>query len=237
MLRATTATMASTRTLEDEKEIIRKTQEYVKAELGGETTGHDWFHVYRVLKIAITIGSEEGADMFVVRLAALLHDIADWKMNGANSEIGPKKARKWLETLNVDPKTTQHVCDIIKEMSFKGEASRSKIKTKEGMVVQDADRLDAMGAIGIARAFALGQKLEQEIYNPEIKPITNLTAKEYRKQYTGERRNTTINHFYEKLLLIRAQMNTRTARKIANKRHAFMEAYLKRFYEEWDGKA
>ncbi|MGD0729062.1 MAG: HD domain-containing protein [Candidatus Micrarchaeaceae archaeon] len=216
---------------------IEMTAQYVKAKLSGETTGHDWFHVYRVWRNAITIGKVEKADMFVVQLAALLHDIADWKMNDVDSKIGPKKAKEWLESLKVDPKTIQHVCDIIQDMTFKGAASKSKIKTKEGMIVQDADRLDAMGAIGIARTFASGQKFGQEIYNPNIKPLINLTAKSYGKQYTGERKNTSINHFYEKLLLIKDRMNTRTARKIAKQRHDFMEEYLKRFYKEWDGKS
>lgn len=213
----------------DQKSIIKQTVIYVKRKLRGESTGHDWWHTYRVWKMAVKIGKKEkGVDLFTVELASLLHDIADWKFHGGDDSIGPKTARKWLEKLKVDKHVVDHVFEIIKEVSFKGTGVKSKIKTKEGMVVQDADRLDALGAIGIARCFATGAKINVSIHNPHSKPGLYQTFAEYKKLKT-----TSINHFYEKLLLLKDLMNTIVARKIAEKRHKFTEAYLNRFLEEW----
>ena len=212
-------------------EVIKRTADYVKSKLDGESSGHDWWHTYRVWKTAVNIGKKEDADLFVVQLAALLHDIADWKFHSGDDSIGPKLAREWLEKLDVDENIISHVCEIIKGVSFKGAGVKSKIKTKEGMVVQDADRLDALGSIGIARAFAYGGHKGREIYNPNIKPEKHESFEQYKNN-----KGTTINHFYEKLLLLKDLMNTETARKIAEERHKFMEEYLDKFFKEWEGK-
>lgn len=215
----------------NKEHIIDQTAEYVKKALKGEGTGHDWWHIYRVLKNAIHLCKEEDADLFVVQLGALLHDIADWKFNGGDESIGPSMAREWLERMQVDEEVISHVCEIIKEVSFKGAGVKNQMKTIEGMVVQDADRLDALGAIGIARAFAYGGYKGREIYNPDIKPERHETFKAY-KTKSGP----SINHFYEKLLLLKELMNTGTAKAIAEQRHQFMEQYLDRFYKEWEGR-
>ncbi len=213
------------------EEIVSQTANFIKAKLSGEGSGHDWFHIERVWKNAIHIGEHEHADMFIVALAALLHDIADWKFAGGDDTAGPREARTWLEKLNVDEQTIVHVCEIIKDLSFKGAGVITAMKTKEGMVVQDADRLDAIGAIGIARAFAYGGHKGSELYNPEVKLELHDSFEQYKKS-----RGNTINHFYEKLLLLKDRMNTDSARRIAGERHAFMQAYLRQFYNEWEGK-
>lgn len=215
----------------DKKTIIKQTEEYVKKTLEGETSGHDWWHIYRVWKNAIHIGKQENVDLFVVQLAALLHDIADWKFHSGDLSIGPKLAREWLEKMEVEEQVISHVCEIIEGISFKGSGVKSQMKTKEGMIVQDADRLDAMGAIGICRAFAYGSHKGREMYNPDIKPKMHKTFEEYKNN-----KGTTINHFYEKLLLLKDLMNTPTAKKIAEERHKFMEQFLDRFFKEWEGK-
>lgn len=214
----------------DKTDIITKTRNYVQETLSGEGSGHDWWHVYRVWKTAQTIGKEEGADMFVVELAALLHDIADWKFNDGDEDVGARAARIWLESLEVESKVINHVCEIIKTSSFKGVGVKTSMKTLEGRVVQDADRLDAIGAIGIARTFAYGGFKSREIYDPAIKPELHSSAENYKKNTSP-----TINHFYEKLLLLKDLMNTKTAKKMAQGRHEYMEQYLKRFFKEWDG--
>ena len=196
----------------------------------GEGSGHDWWHVYRVWKNAIHIGKQESVDIFVVELAALLHDVADWKFHNGNDEIGPQVAKEWLESLGVSVDTVSHVCQIIKDISFKGAGVVTAMKTTEGMVVQDADRLDALGAIGIARTFAYGGSKNREMYNPDINPEMHASFEQYKKS-----QGTSINHFYEKLLLLKELMNTATARQIAEKRHAVMEDYLQQFYDEWEG--
>lgn len=210
---------------------ISQTIEYIKQKLTGDGSGHDWWHVWRVWQNARSIAQREKADLFVIELAALLHDIADWKFVGGDDSEGPGAARKWLESLNVNEAVIQHVCDIIRDMSFKGAGVQSHMKTREGMIVQDADRLDAIGAIGIARTFAYGGSRAREMYNPEIKPERHETFEQYKKS-----QGPTINHFYEKLLLLKNLMNTQTAKEMAEKRHLFMEEFLERFYEEWEGK-
>jgi uncharacterized protein len=214
----------------DKEQIIDKTAEYIKERFAGEGSGHDWWHVYRVWKNAIHIGKYEKVDLFVVELAALLHDVADWKFHDGNEDIGPQLAREWLEKLCVEENIISHVCQIIQDISFKGAGVATNMKTTEGMVVQDADRLDAMGAIGISRAFAYGGSKGREMYNPDVKPEKHDSFEQYKKS-----QGTSINHFYEKLLLLKDLMNTETAKKIAGKRHVVMEAFLHEFFREWEG--
>ena len=211
-------------------DFIDRTANHVKTVLSGEGSGHDWWHVYRVWRMARRIGQAEKADLLVVELAALLHNIADWKLHGGDSSVGPMMARDWLDSLEVDPSISEHVCQIIAGISFKGAAVEQPPLSLEGKVVQDADRLDAMGAVGIARAFAYGGAKGRVIYDPAVKPTEHRTAEAYLK--SG---GTTINHFYEKLLLLKDRMNTATGRAIADARHEFMEDYLRRFFEEWEG--
>lgn len=211
-------------------EIIDRTADHVKVALANEGSGHDWWHVHRVWKTAKRIGQAERADLPVVELAALLHDIADWKAHGGDSTIGPTKARDWLNSLGLDPSVVQHVGQIIADISFKGAGVEQTTLSLEGKVVQDADRLDAMGAIGIARAFAYGGSKGRVIYDPTCPPTAHRTAESYLNND-----GTTINHFYEKLLLLKDRMNTATGRTIAEQRHQFMEEFLRQFYEEWEG--
>lgn len=215
--------------MNDKQQIINKTSEYVKNRLLGESSGHDWWHVYRVWKLAKHIGEKENADLFIVELAAILHDIADWKFTDGDEEVGPKLAREWLESLGVDQNEINHITEIIKDLSFKGANVETSMKTLEGKVVQDADRLDAMGAIGIARCFAYGGHKGREIYNPEIKPQLHDTPEAYKTNTSPS-----INHFYEKLLLLKDLINTESAKAIAQERHYFMERYLKEFFKESD---
>lgn len=212
-------------------DLIQRTADHVRAVLSGDGTGHDWWHTYRVWKTAQRIGQAERADLLVVELAALLHDIADWKAHGGDSTVGPQAARDWLVSLGVNENAVEHVCQIIADISFKGSGVAQPELSLEGEVVQDADRLDAIGAIGIARAFAYGGAKGRLIHDPEMKPEEHRTAEAYIKN-TG----TTVNHFYEKLLLLKDRMNTATGRAIAQKRHQFMEDFLQRFYEEWEGR-
>lgn len=198
----------------------------------GEGTGHDWWHIYRVWQTAKKIGREERANMFVVELSALLHDIADHKFHGGDDTAGPKVARGWMEKIEVDPKSVDHVCDIIANMSFNKTFDKHQIfSSAELRVVQDADRLDAIGAIGIARAFAYGGHKQRKLYDPAEKPMKYKSGEEYRKNNVGH----TVNHFYEKLLLIKDRMNTKTGKRLARARHKFMERYLSKFFEEWKG--
>ncbi|MCE5267834.1 MAG: HD domain-containing protein [Planctomycetaceae bacterium] len=210
-------------------DIIAPTADHVKALLSGEGSGHDWWHTERVWRMAKRIGEAEGADLLVVELAALLHDIADWKFHGGDSSVGPKLAREWLGP-HVAPAVMQHVCEILASISFKGAAVEQPVLSLEGRAVQDADRLDAIGAIGIARAFAYGGSKGRPIYDPTSKPVEHRTAESYLRS-----NGTTINHFYEKLLLLKDRMNTATGRAIAEQRHEFMEEYLRQFYEDWEG--
>jgi len=214
-----------------EKElIVIQTADFMKSELTGEGSGHDWWHVYRVWKNAVQIAKHEQVDLFVVELAALLHDIADWKFNDGNEEIGPQLAREWLESLNVEQDEISNVCQIIQDISFKGSGVITTMKTPEGNIVQDADRLDAMGAIGIGRAFAYGGSKGREMYNPELMPEKHISFEQYKKS-----QSSSINHFYEKLLLLKELMNTETAKKIAEKRHVVMVNFLDDFFQEWEG--
>jgi uncharacterized protein len=211
-------------------DLILRTADYVKSVLSGEGSGHDWWHTYRVWRTAQRIGQAEGADLLVVELAALLHDIADWKAHGGDSTVGPQAARNWLVSLGVNENIVEHVCQIVANISFKGAGVTQPELSLEGKSVQDADRLDAVGAIGIARTFAYGGAKGRLIHDPEVNPEEHETAEAYIKS-TG----TTVNHFYEKLLLLKDRMNTATGRTMAEKRHQFMEDFLRRFYEEWEG--
>ena len=214
----------------DPQEIINKTTIFVKEQLADAEGGHDWFHIERVYTNALLISKGEKVDVLVVSLAALLHDIADSKFHDGDEAIGPKTAREFLFSLNVDSSVIEHVINIIKNISFKGGNITQEFNSLELDVVQDADRLDAIGAIGIARCFNYGGFKNRTLYNPEIKPNLKMAKEEYKNSNAP-----TVNHFYEKLLLLKDKMNTVTAKKIALERHRFMETFLKQFYKEWNG--
>lgn len=210
-------------------EIITAVADEVRRRLEGEGSGHDWWHVHRVRNIAKRLAAEEGADQFVAELAALLHDIADWKFHGGDDAAGPRAAREILEGLGVDAPTTDRVCDIVATISFKGAGVPTPMATIEGRVVQDADRIEALGAIGIARAFAYGGYKQRPMHVPGEAPVLHATADAYKTS-----QGTTVNHFHEKLLLLRDRMHTDAGRRIAAERHRFMEDFLARFHGEWD---
>lgn len=209
---------------------INQTIRYVKKELQGAEAGHDWFHIERVYKNALQILQHEQADEQVVILGALLHDIADSKFHNGNEEIGPEKALAFMTSIQIDEEVKNHVVKIIRNISFKGGNFTQSFSSTELNIVQDADRLDALGAIGIARAFHFGGFHNRIIYNPEEKPRLNMTKEEYKKHV-----GTTINHFDEKLLQLKDRMNTSTGKKIATQRHQFMTQFLEQFYAEWNG--
>lgn len=213
----------------DQKNIITNTIAFVKKQLANAEGGHDWFHIERVYKNAMLIAENESADILVIQLGALLHDIADSKFHDGDETIGPKMAREFLLKQDVDLQVIDHVIDIIENISFKGGNEAQKFKSAELDVVQDADRLDAMGAIGIARCFNYGGFKNREIYNPDIEPNLTMGKAEYKAS-----NGPSINHFYEKLLLLKHKMNTKTGKALAEKRHAFMELYLEQFYKERD---
>jgi len=210
--------------------IIQKTIEYVKETLFEAEGGHDWWHIYRVWKLSKRIAASENANLFVVELSALLHDIADSKFHNGNEDLGAIKAREFLKTLGVDKSVILHVVSIVSNISFKGGNEVRQFQSLELDIVQDADRLDALGAIGIARTFNYGGFKNREIYNPNILPRLNMTKDEYKKSTSP-----TLNHFYEKLLLLKDRMNTFTGKEIAEQRHHFMQTYLEEFYREWNG--
>jgi len=213
-------------------EIISRTIFFVKETLKGAEGGHDWFHIQRVHTNAQKIGASENVDELVVALGALLHDIADAKFYDGDETVGPKMATDFLQKLDVEPNTINQVVYIINNISFKNSLSQNAHTAHplELQVVQDADRLDAIGAIGIARAFNYGGFKNRELYNPEIAPNLHMTKEEYKKSTAP-----TINHFYEKLLLLKDKMNTTTGKKLAEKRHLYMINYLAQFENEWSG--
>ncbi|WP_035693109.1 HD domain-containing protein [Flavobacterium sasangense] len=211
-------------------QIINNTILFVKNQLTHAEGGHDWFHIERVYKNALLIAEEEECDLTVVKLAALLHDIADSKFHGGDESVGPKTARTFLESQNVSEAIISHVIAIIENISFKGGNFEKDFHSKELEIVQDADRLDAIGAIGIARTFNYGGFKNRPLYNPNIQPNLNMSKEEYKNS-----ESPTLNHFYEKLLLLKDKMNTETGKKIAQKRHDFMVTFLSQFYAEWDG--
>lgn len=215
---------------EKENILLKQTIEFVKNEFIDAEGGHDWWHTYRVWKMAIGIAKEENANQVIVQLAALLHDIADSKFHNGDEEIGPKTASDFLTESEADINVIHHVIKIIRHLSFKKSFDNIKYSSLELDVVRDADRLDAIGAIGIARTFNYGGFKGSEIYNPNIKPVQYGSKKEYKSGNP-----TTINHFYEKLLKLKTMMNTNTGKKLAKERHLYMEQYLDQFFSEWEG--
>lgn len=212
----------------DKNLIIQKTKDFVKEKLYGEGSGHDWFHIERVYNLAKFIGEKENADLFIVEMTALLHDIDDWKFS-EGTDTNTTVTESFLTSINVANDDIYKIISIIKTMSFKGGVVDSTQSSIEGMVVQDADRLDAIGAIGIARTFAYGGSKGRQIYDPSIKPFKFTSLEQVKNE-----ENHTINHFYEKLLKLKDLMNTKTAKEIAEKRHKFMENFLDEFYSEWN---
>lgn len=210
--------------------VIQSTIDFAKNELAKYESGHDWYHTFRVWSVAKKIAEHEKADLFVVELSALLHDIADAKFHNGNEEIGSIVASKFLKSQNVSSEIIEKVVYIIRNISFKSEGIEKSKKTIEFQIVQDADRLDAIGAIGIARAFAFGGFKNHKIFDPEIPPALSMTKAEYKNH-----NSTSINHFYEKLLKLKDLMNTEAGRALALKRHKFLEKYLEHFFEEWNG--
>ena len=210
--------------------LIDNTILFVKQKLENAEGGHDWFHIERVYKNALLIAKEEVCSLEIVKLGALLHDIADSKFNNGDESVGPRVAREFLESQKVDEEIIIHVINIIENISFKGGNFEKKFNSTELQIVQDADRLDAIGAIGIARTFNYGGFKNRLLYNPEILPNLNMDKEEYKNN-----ESPTLNHFYEKLLLLKDKMKTQTGKKIAQERHLFMEVFLEQFYEEWNG--
>jgi len=211
----------------DKSDIVEKTGKYVKGRLEGESSGHDWWHVLRVMRIATHITEKEGADLYIVQMSALLHDLDDWKFS-KDGEAGTKEAREWLESVDEDPATIEQICSIIEGISFKGAGVETPMRSLEGKVVQDADRLDAIGAVGIGRTFAYGGHKRLEMHDPNLRPRLHQSFEEYK-----ESKSTTVNHFHEKLMLLKDRMNTETGKNMAKERHAFLELFLQRFLDEW----
>jgi uncharacterized protein len=214
--------------MKDKEEIIANTVEFVKKRMKDDATGHDWWHVHRVWKMAIYLAEKENANMFEVQLAALLHDIEDWKLIEKENKNG-SVVNEWLISQQLSEKEISNITEIIENVSFKGAGVSSHTNTIEGQVVQDADRLDAIGAIGIARAFTYAGSKNREMHNPDILPVMHQSFDDYKRN-----QSTTINHFYEKLLLLKDRMNTETAKEIAKERHHFLEGFLKQFIDEWN---
>ncbi len=216
----------------DKNSVLRKAEAYLESKSRGESTGHDYWHAIRVRNMAMRIAAKErGADKFIVQLAALLHDVYDYKINGkSDHELGPRKVNAWLLRQGVGRRSADSVSQIIREISFKGAGVKTVPTMLEGKIVQDADRLDALGAIGIGRTFATGARLGRELYDPGVKPARHNTFAQYMK-----RRSHTINHFYEKIFLLKGLMNTKTAKEIAKGRHEYTKEFVDRFLAEWDG--
>lgn len=210
---------------------VKILKEHIKNQFFGEATGHDWYHIERVYKLATKIHKKEGGDLLTIKVAALLHDLSDHKFNDGDFEKGGNDSRILLNHFNFEASFIDSVVAIVNTVSFKGNGVADEMKTIEGKIVQDADRLDALGAIGIARTFAYGGSISQPIYDPLIKPSFHSSKEEYAKSKTH-----TINHFYEKLLLLKDRMHTETARKLAIEREDFMKTFLKQFYNEWEVK-
>lgn len=212
------------------QEITTKTQEFVQNELKNAEGGHDWWHIHRVWNNALKISKTENGDLLIIELGALLHDIADSKFHGGNEEVGPKKAKEFLESINVSTSIIDGVDFIIKNISFKGGNFTVENRTIELDIVQDADRLDALGAIGIARTFNYGGFKNRVLYDPNIDPDLNMTKEEYKKSTAP-----TLNHFYEKLFLLKDRMNTNTGKNMAEERHNYMQTFVDQFLAEFKG--
>ncbi len=214
-----------------EKQVVERTVDFVRRELSGAESGHDWWHIFRVWKLAVRIAKEENAGLFVVNLGALLHDIADAKFHDGDETIGPRIAETFLHTQYLPENIITGVLNIVRFVSFKNRKEKPAFPSIELQIVQDADRLDAMGALGIARTFSYGGFKGREMYNPDIAPDPGMSKAEYKQS-----KSTTINHFYEKLLLLKDMMHTVTGKRLAEERHQFMEKFLRQFYSEWEGK-
>lgn len=215
--------------METEK-IIDCTEKFIASEFATEGSGHDWFHVDRVRKMAVRLGVLEGGNLFVIELAALLHDLDDWKLIQPDQSTVSRSA-KWLAEMNVSDEVSAKIIQIIGEVSYKGAGTDTPVSSLEAAIVQDADRLDAIGAIGIARTFAYGGHKNRLIYDPSVPPVLHSDFEVYKKST-----DPTINHFYEKLLLLKERLNTGSAKEIAKIRHQFMEDYLEQFFDEWEAK-
>lgn len=210
---------------------VKQTADYIKKKFDKEGSGHDWWHMYRVWQLAKHIAKdEEKVDLEVVELAALLHDVADHKFHGGDFEAGPKTARKWLTSIGVSDDTVTHVEDIVRNVSFKGALVKPTLHTLEGRIVYDADKLDAIGAIGIARVFAFSGSRGIPIHTPGVKPFTQSKSKDALVY-----NSSSVNHFHEKLLLLKDRMYTKTGKELAESRHKYMENFLKEFHKEWEG--
>ncbi|KJF44504.1 phosphohydrolase [Draconibacterium sediminis] len=211
-----------------QNELISATENFIKQHFASDSSGHDWWHIHRVRNMAVHLAENEGGDLFLIEMAALLHDLDDWKLgNGENSS----RTKSWLEQISISKKDADKIEQIIEQVSFKGAGVETKTSSLEAQIVQDADRLDAIGAIGIARTFAYGGNKGRLLHHPDIEPQLHNSFEEYKKTTAP-----TINHFYEKLLLLKDRMNTKAAQKIAEKRHVFMENFLAQFFSEWDCK-
>lgn len=215
-------------TLPEFSNLVARVAEHIKAKFLTESSGHDWHHINRVWRLAHQIAEKEGANQEVAELGALVHDIADWKFHGGDDSVGPREAKRLLGELGASPDVIEQVVDIVATISFKGAGVRTPMGTLEGKCVQDADRLDAIGAIGIARCFAYGGHAGRLMYDPNEPPVMHATAEEYKAS-----KGHSLNHFYEKLFLLKDRMNTPTGRALAEERHQFMEAYVRRFLDEW----
>jgi uncharacterized protein len=204
---------------------LKQTEEYIRKMFAEEATGHDWWHIYRVRNLAVLISKSEGGNRFLIEMAALLHDLDDWKINRSNSQ---PLTESFLKNIQVERNEIIKIMEIIDQVSFKGAGTETATNSIEAAIVQDADRLDAIGAIGIARTFAFGGIKERPIYSPDIEPVLQADFENYKKN-----NGPTINHFYEKLLLLKNRLNTTTAIEMAKKRHIFMERFLEQFFNEW----
>jgi uncharacterized protein len=214
-----------------QQDILKKIEEIVKKQFEGEGTGHDWWHIYRVKTNAVLIAKTESADLYITTLGALLHDIADHKFHGGSLDAGPTEARRIMSQLGLDESVQEAVVQIINEVTFKGAGVETPCSSLEAACVQDADRLDAIGAIGIARAFAYGGSKGRALYDPAVSPELHTDFQTYKGSSAP-----TLNHFYEKLLLLKDRMNTDTGKQLANQRHAYMQGYLQQFLSEWEGR-
>ena len=216
------------RSIIQQKELTSATEDFIKQHFATDSSGHDWWHIHRVRNMAVHLAEKEGGNLFLIEMAALLHDLDDWKL--ANGEA-TSKTKSWLNNIGINKKDAERIEQIIEQVSFKGAGVETKADSLEAQIVQDADRLDAIGAIGIARTFAYGGNKGRLIHHPDIEPQFHDSFEEYKKTTAP-----TINHFYEKLLLLKDRMNTKAAKKIAEERHRFMEDFLEQFFYEWDCK-
>jgi uncharacterized protein len=215
---------------QESRQIITAAERFAKSELENDPTGHDWWHIHRVVQMAERLAEEESADTFICVMAALLHDVADEKLN-ESKESGLRKVRDWLDGQPLAEEDREHIMEIISTMSYNA-GTNPPMRTREGQVVQDADRLDAIGAIAIARTFLYAGWKGHPIHDPQLPPRDSMTPEEYRNG-----KSTAINHFHEKLLKLKDRINTSSARRIAEERHRYMEQYVDRFYREWNGEA